>query len=149
MESIIKDDSSFKMPDETAIKSKLRRYGKEKYYIEGDILGIVIPGTDTVGRSGGGTMINVKIPEGFNEAIFETLIARVAYPGRTTDEETARVIAEVKTTIQESIKPVEKLPQTQTVRRGIIDNNFDEIVAQLAASKINIFFNNNNQFKQC
>jgi hypothetical protein len=49
----------------------------------------------------------------------------------------------------EKIKPAEKLPQTTTIRRGIIDNNFDEIVAQLAASKINVFFNNNNQFKQC
>lgn len=151
MESIVKDDSSFKMPDETAIKSKLRRYGKEKYYIEGDILGIVIPGTDTVGRGGGGTMINVKIPKGFNEAVFETLIAKVAYPGRTTEAETARIIAEVKTAIQESIKatPAPKTPQTNTTRRGIIDQNFDSIVEQLKNAGMPVFINENNLFEKC
>ena len=102
-ERIISDDASIKMGDETQELNKLKRYGKTNYYINNGVLGVIIEGRDMFGRSGGSTKVNVKVPEGFNETVFEKLVADIKYPGNTTVAETERVLAEIKDAIQKSI----------------------------------------------
>jgi hypothetical protein len=103
MDRIISDDSSIKMDNESEELSKLKRYGKTNYYINNGVLGVIIEGKDMFGRGGGRTVVNVKVPEGFNETVFEKLAADIKYPGSTTVAETERVLAEIKDAIQKSI----------------------------------------------
>ena len=103
MESIISDDASTKMGNETEELSKLRRYGKTNYYINNGVLGVIIEGQDMFGRGGGRTIVNVKVPEGFDETAFAKLVADIKYPERTTVAETERVLNEIREAIQKSI----------------------------------------------
>ena len=103
MEGIVNNDNSLKMPDEGQALSKLRKYGKTKHYIDDGVLGVIIEGMDMYGRGGGRTIVNVKVPNGFNETIFEELVKGIYYPASTTVAETERVLGEIKDAIQKSI----------------------------------------------
>jgi hypothetical protein len=102
-ETLANNDTSIKMGDETQELGKLKKYGKAKYYINNGVLGVIIEGKDLFGRDGGRTIVNVKVPEGFNEAAFEKLVNSINYPGSTTVAETERVLNEIRDAIQKSI----------------------------------------------
>jgi len=140
MEIIITDDNSLRMGDEGQELSKLRRYGKTKHYINDGILGVIIEGFSMDGREGGRTIVNVKVPNGFNETIFEELVKGINYPAMTTVAETERVLAEIKDAIQKSIiapatatqattETTKKSTVTTEDRMGAINSIKEEIEA--------------------
>ena len=119
MEMIINDDNSIKMADEAGELSKLKKYGKTNYYINNEILGIIIEGRDMFDRPGGRTIVNVKVPDNFNETLFAKFVKDIKYPNNTTVTETNRVLFEIKDAIQKSVTKVksEKLTQDDLINK--------------------------------
>jgi len=132
MERIISDDSSMKMDNESEELSKLKRYGKTNYYINNGVLGVIIEGKDFIGRDGGRTVVNVKVPEGFDETVFAKLVAEIKYPKSTTPAETDRVLAEIKDAIQKSIttnKPaIDKRTQSRIESLEFVINDYESAI---------------------
>ena len=114
MTSFLSDDKSFKMQDEGW---QIRRTGeydktqvddrgkiiKSSYYIKDGILGVIIPSKDFMGRPGGLHIVNVKVPDSFNETQFKEFLKNIEYPGQPTIDKTNQVVSEIKNAIQKSI----------------------------------------------
>jgi hypothetical protein len=63
-------------------------------------------------------------------------------------EEIAKIASPIKKqTAQQEF--AEEIGEDMLERVNFINKNFDKIVEALAASKINVFFDENNQFKKC
>ena len=114
-ESILTEDDSFEMKDEGWQERRIGEYDKTNvnergkviksaYFIKDGILGIIIPSKDFMGRPGGYQIVNVKVPDGFNEGQFKELLKNIIYgPGNSNLEQTNKIIAEIKDAIQKSI----------------------------------------------
>jgi hypothetical protein len=114
-EFILTEDDSFKMNDEGWQERRIGEYDKTNvnergkviksaYYIKDGILGVIIPSKDFMGRPGGYQIVNVKVPDGFNEGQFKELLKNITYgPGNSNLEQTNKIIAEIKDAIQMSV----------------------------------------------
>jgi len=114
-EFILTEDTSFKMNDEGWQERRIGEYDKTNvdergkviksaYYIKDGILGVIIPSKDFMGRPRGYQIVNVKVPDGFNEGLFKELLKNITYgPGNSNLEQTNKIIAEIKDAIQMSV----------------------------------------------
>ena len=114
MTSFLSDDKSFKMQDESWQMRRAGEYDKTQvddrgkiiksaYYIKDGILGVLIPSLDFMSRPAGLHIVNVKVPDGFNETQFKEFLKNIEYPGQPTIDKTNQVVSEIKNAIQKSI----------------------------------------------
>ena len=134
-ESILSEDTSFKMNDEGWQMRRVGEYDKTQvddrgkiiksaYYIKDGILGIIIPSKDFMGRIGGLQIVNVKVPDNFNENQFKELLKNITYgPNNSNSEQTNIIIAEIKDAIQMSITQSFKASAEKTLDEEIDDLN--------------------------
>jgi hypothetical protein len=134
-EFILTEDDSFKMNDEGWQERRIGEYDKNNvnergkviksaYYIKDGILGVIIPSKDFMGRSSGYQIVNVKVPDGFNEGQFKELLKNITYgPGNSNLEQTNKIIAEIKDSIQMSVTQSSKTSTEKTLDEEIDDLN--------------------------
>ena len=70
LKDFVNENSAIEKKDESYIIRRLSDDKNNSFMIDGDVLRIRIPSEDFVGRPGGGTYINLSVPEGFNSDAF-------------------------------------------------------------------------------
>ena len=114
LKNFINEDNEVEEKVEYDIIKMLPDDKKPSFKVDKGILRIRIPSQDFVGRAGGGTYINLKVPEGFDSEIFAKKLATIRHDKNRTDKEgkaTSKVVNEVRQAIQNSL--------FETVEEGI------------------------------
>jgi len=81
---------------------------------KGNTLLIRIPARDVFGRRGGGTFIDMQLPENFNKDVFAKELATIKHEGNQTDAEGVRS-AEVVKQVRAALEKATSTTQTSTV----------------------------------
>jgi L-rhamnose mutarotase len=127
LQTFLSEDNEVVAKEETEIVTILPDDKNPSFKIDKGILRIRIPSLDVAGRSGGGTYVNLKVPDGFDSEVFAKKLATIRHDKNRTDIEgkaTAKVVNEVRQAIQDSLFETVLDP-------SIIENNFEAIVQQL------------------
>ena len=106
LKNFINEDNDIKEKEEYDIVRMLPDDKKPSFKVDKEVLRIRIPSQDFVGRSGGGTYINLKVPQGFDSEIFAEKLATIRHEKNRTDKEgkaTTKVVEEVRQAIQDSL----------------------------------------------
>ena len=106
LQTFLSEDNEVIAKEETEIVTILPDDKNPSFKIDKGILRIRIPSLDVAGRSGGGTYVNLKVPDGFDSEVFAKKLATIRHDKNRTDIEgkaTAKVVNEVRQAIQDSL----------------------------------------------
>ena len=106
LKDFVNENSAIEKKDESYIIRRLSDDKNNSFMIDGDVLRIRIPSEDFVGRPGGGTYINLSVPEGFNSDAFSEKLKSIKHDNGRTDKAgkaTAKVVDQVRQAISDSI----------------------------------------------